>query len=71
MSTTEESDIEYATWYFGRYFEVFFTGDSFEATKHYTAQRYEYALKWYKEWQENHTSIGAGGDFLAVAKTMS
>ena len=48
MSTTEESDIEYATWYFGRYFEVFFTGDSFEATKHYTAQRYEYALKWYK-----------------------
>ena len=66
MNTTQESQIEYATWYFGRYFEVFFTGDSFEATKSYTQKRYEYALKWYKEWQENHTA--AGGDFLAVAK---
>ena len=58
MSTTEEADIEYATWYFGRYFEVFFTGDSFEATKSYTQKRYEYALKWYKEWQQNHTAGG-------------
>jgi hypothetical protein len=69
MNTTEESDIEYATWYFGRYFEVFFTGDSFEATKNKTAKRYEYAQKWYKEWEENHLSGGTiyyQGDYANV-----
>lgn len=58
MSTTEKSDIEYATWYFGRYFEVFFTGNNFETSKNFTQKRYEYALKWYKEWEENHTAGG-------------
>lgn len=55
MNATEESDLEYATWYFGRYYEIFFLGDSFEATKYNTAKRYEYAQKWYQSWQENHS----------------
>ena len=70
MSSTEESQLEYATWYFGRYYEIFFVGDSFEATKHHTAVRYEYAQNWYKEWQQKHTSNTNGGtasNLLAAA----
>ena len=52
----QESELEYATWYWGRYFEVFFLGDSFEATKGNTATRYKYAQHWYQEWQQHHTS---------------
>lgn len=60
MNATEESDMEYATWYFGRYYEVFFTGSSFEGTKHHTQKRYEYAQKWYKQWKTNHTGSSSG-----------
>ncbi len=70
MSSTEESQLEYATWYFGRYYEIFFVGDSFEGTKHHTAVRYEYAQNWYKEWQQKHTSNTNGGtasNLLAAA----
>lgn len=55
MSATEESDMEYATWYWGRYYEVFFIGNDYNSTKHHTQKRYEYAQKWYKEWKTNHT----------------
>ena len=60
MAADQESELEYATWYWGRYFEVFFLGDSFEATKGNTATRYKYAQHWYQEWQQHHTS-GTGG----------
>lgn len=56
MAADQESELEYATWYWGRYFEVFFLGDSFEATKGNTATRYKYAQHWYQEWQQHHTS---------------
>ena len=55
MSADQESELEYATWYWGRYFEVFFLGDSFEATKGKTAKRYEYARYWYEQWKQHHT----------------
>ena len=60
MSATEFNDMEYATWYFGRYYEVFFTSTNYEASKGKTAQRYEYAKKWYTEWQNKHTSGSVG-----------
>lgn len=50
MGTTSESDIEYATWYWGRYYEIFFIGNDFEKTKGKTAQRYQYALQWYGQY---------------------
>ena len=56
IAADQESELEYATWYWGRYFEVFFMGDSFEATKGNTATRYKYAQHWYQEWQQHHTS---------------
>ena len=55
LNSTEESELEYAVWYWGRYFEVYFLGSSFEGTKYMSAKRYQYAQKWYKSWQENHT----------------
>lgn len=67
MSATDESDMEYATWYFGRYYEVFFTGSSFEGTKHHTQKRYEYAQKWYKEWKQKHTGSSTGNAQLGEA----
>ena len=66
LSADQESELEYATWYWGRYFEVFFLGDSFETTKGYTAKRYEYAQHWYQEWQQHHTS-GAATSSVAYA----
>lgn len=56
MSSTEEDDLEYATWYFGRHFEVYFEG-SYESTRNDSEpkERYDSAKKWYKAWQENHT----------------
>lgn len=50
MGTISENDIEYATWYWGRYYEVFFVGSNFNTTKYNTAQRYEYALQWYNQY---------------------
>lgn len=66
MSATEFNDMEYATWYFGRYYEVFFTSTNFESSKGQTAQRYEYAKKWYEEWKQKHTS-GTGSAQLGEA----
>ncbi len=66
MNSTKESDMEYATWYWGRYYEVFFVGNSFETSKGQTAKRYEYAKKWYAMWQKNHSS-GSGTAQLGEA----
>ena len=56
MSATDESDLEYATWYFGAKYEVFFVGNNFEATKHYTAKRYQYAQNWLQQFKDRQTS---------------
>ena len=55
MNSTSESDLEYATWYWGRHFEVYFLG-SYEGTKDTGERkiRYECAQKWYKAWQEKN-----------------
>lgn len=55
MSATEESDLEYATWYWGRYFEVFFLSDDFEASKDKTAKRYEFAQTYYRRYLESQS----------------
>ena len=41
-----EENLEYATWYWGRFYEGFFVGTNFEKTKSNTAQRYTYAQQW-------------------------
>ena len=41
-----EENLEYATWYWGRFYEGFFVGTNFEKTKCNTAQRYTYAQQW-------------------------
>lgn len=57
MSSTEESDLEYATWYWGRHFEVFFDYTSdFEESKHETAKRYEYAKAFYAKYLQSKSS---------------
>ena len=56
INATEEDDIEYATWYFGRYYEVFFANsNNFEESKGMTATRYKYANNWYQKWKENNS----------------
>lgn len=55
MSATDESQLEYATWYWGRYFEVFFIDNDFEASKNKTAKRYEYAQNYYRKYLENQS----------------
>lgn len=60
MNSTSETDLEYATWYFGRYYEVFFSSsNNFNASKDITAARYDNAKKWYQAWEDNHTSGSA------------
>lgn len=56
MSATEESQLEYATWYWGRYFEVFFIDNDFESSKNKTAKRYEYAQMYYSQYLANQSS---------------
>lgn len=70
MNAKAEKDLEYATWYWGRYYEVYFLGD-YEATRKGKEQteRYTDAQKWYKKWQQSHTSGGASYDSTAdIAK---
>ncbi len=68
MNSTKESDMEYATWYWGRYYEIFFGGNSFETSKGQTAKRYEYAKKWYAMWQKNHSSGSSTAQLGEAAK---
>ncbi len=48
MNATEESDLEYATWYWGRHFEVFFLGE-YEETRNMTQWRYNSAKDYYQK----------------------
>lgn len=69
MSSSSEADMEYATWYWGRHFEVYFLGN-YESTKNMTEPktRYGCAQKWYKEWQEKHTGGSANVQAGEAAK---
>lgn len=64
MSATEYDSLEYATWYFGRHFEVYFMG-TYESTRYdkEPQERFMSAKKWYDEWKQNHTGamVGAYG----------
>ena len=44
-----EKNLEYVTWYWGRFYDGFFVGTNFEKTKSNTAQRYQYALQWFEK----------------------
>lgn len=48
LGATEEN-LEYVTWYWGRFYDGFFVGTNFEKTKSNTAQRYQYALQWFEK----------------------
>lgn len=73
MSATEESDMEYATWYWGRYYEVYFASNNYEASKNSEEpkRRYEYAQKWYQKWKESHTGSYSGSAQLGEAARVS
>ena len=60
MNSTTEADLEYATWYWGRHFEVYFIG-SYNSTRNLSEQkeRFTDAQKWYNEWKEKHTGGGS------------
>ena len=60
MSATQESDMEYATWYFGRYYENYFTG-TWPSSKDQSATRYEYAQQWYEQYKQNSPSANENG----------
>ena len=57
MRSTDESDLEYATWYFARYYELAFSSsNNFEESRDESALRYGYAQEWYQKFKENSTS---------------
>ena len=58
MNATDESDLEYATWYWGRYFEVFFTESSEYNPKiqKHIKYRYECAQKWLQEFKNRQST---------------
>lgn len=60
MSATQESDMEYATWYFGRNYEIYFTG-TWPSSKDQSATRYKYAQEWYQKYKQNSKSANGGG----------
>ena len=64
MAAVQENKLQYATWYWGSYFEVYdlSKNQGFEATKdrQEAQKRYKCAQHWYQEWQQHHTS-GTGG----------
>ena len=53
IGATTEDDIEYATWYWARYYEKAFLGTNFTKTKYNTTQRYEYALQWFNQYNSS------------------
>lgn len=57
MSATDESDLEYATWYYGRYYEIYFIG-TWPSSKAESQERYEFAKNWYEQYKQNSTSVG-------------
>ncbi len=60
LSSTNESDLEYATWYWGSYFEIYDSAQyvGFEGSKNWKVEalRYKYAQHWYQEWKTHHTT---------------
>lgn len=55
MNATEESDLEYAVWVWGRHFEVYFIDDDFESSKNKTEWRYNAAQKYYQEYKSSNS----------------
>ena len=71
MSATAEKDLEYATWYWGSYFEVYDSANQvgYEASRQWKEEkeRFADAQKWYYDWKQKHTlsgssSTGSGAD---------
>lgn len=62
MNATTEVELEYTTWYFGRYFEAYFTSYNYEISKQQQIpqKRYKYAQKWYDECKEKYTGSTIG-----------
>lgn len=60
MSATQESDLEYATWYFGRYYEVYFIG-TWPDSKNQSSARYERAQYWYEQYKQKSPSASGNG----------
>ena len=68
-NTSKKDGLQYATWFWGRYYEVYFTG-KWEKTRTGKEQqeRYKDAQKWYKEYQEKHTGgTEINGSSISVA----
>lgn len=55
MNATDESDLEYAVWVWGRHFEVYFIDSDFETSKNKTEWRYNAAQKYYEEYKTNNS----------------
>lgn len=61
MSASGESDLEYTTWYFARYYEIPWTGSYDEEGRKNSLPRYQYAIKWYQRLQSGYSSSISGG----------
>ena len=71
MNATTEDDLEYATWYWGRHFEIFFIG-SWPSSRGETATRYQYAQEWYAQFKQNGSSGGSSqgnSEIVEIART--
>ena len=65
MSANTENDLEYATWYWGSWYEVYDSANKvgYEASRQRQEEkeRYASAQKWYNSWKQNHMAGGGGG----------
>ncbi len=65
MSASAEEDLEYATWYWGSYFETYDSANQvgYETSRQWKEEkeRYASAQKWYYDWKQKHTSSGTSG----------
>lgn len=56
----EATDLRYVTYYFARYYEVCTTQNNidiaYSKNSGEVANRYEYAQKWYAQWEQKHTN---------------
>ena len=69
MYTTDESQLEYVTWYWARYYEVAFSwSNNFEESKEDSARRYRYAQEWYQKITQPGAITGDGStaDYSSV-----
>lgn len=62
MSATAEKDLEYATWYWGSYYETYDSANQvgYQASRQWKEEqeRYTAAQKWYNSWKQKHTTGG-------------